>query len=73
MRTEPTLSVVSGTDYYYISRNGTTDSFNDFSIYLPSNNLAMIYNNAQASGTAGQAGSIYTGNASAFVAFQAEL
>jgi hypothetical protein len=73
MRTEPTLSVVSGTDYYQIARNGATDEFNDFTIYRPTTNKAMIYNNAQASGTAGQAGTIYTNNASAFIAFQAEL
>jgi hypothetical protein len=33
----------------------------------------MIYNNTNMSGTAGQAGDTYTNNASASIAFSAEL
>ena len=73
MRTEPTLSATTGTDYYLVNRNGSTDVFNEFVIFYPTNNATVLYNNTQASGTAGQAGTIYTNNASAFVAFQAEL
>ena len=73
MRTEPTLSATTGTDYYIVNRNGGTDVFNEFVIFYPTNNATVLYNNTQASGTAGQAGTIYTNNASAFVAFQAEL
>ena len=34
---------------------------------------AAIFNTTEISSTAGHAGSIYTNNASAFIAFQAEL
>ena len=73
MRTEPSISVVSGTNYYNMDSNGGQDYFNDFSIYQPSTNASMIYNATQASGTGGQAGIVNTSNASAFLAFQAEL
>jgi hypothetical protein len=73
MRTAPSISVVSGTDYYRIARNGATDFINDFTIYLANTNLSAIYNATQASGTGGQAGVIYTSNASAFIAFESEL
>jgi hypothetical protein len=73
MRTEPSISVVSGTNYYRMDRNGGQDYFDDFTIYQPSTNASMIYNATQASGTAAQAGIVNTSNASAFLAFQAEL
>ena len=72
MRTAPTLSVVSGTDYYQIAVN-VSDLVNDFTIFQPSTNATTIFNSTQASGTTGQAGLVHTNNASSFIAFQAEL
>jgi hypothetical protein len=74
MRTAPTLSVVSGTDYYTFDRNSGGDSFNDFTIYQAKTTVAGMSNSAQVSGTAGQSGMVSTGtNTAAFVAFSSEL
>jgi hypothetical protein len=73
MRTEPTLSATSGSNYYRFDRNGGTDDFDSFIIYLPTEHSACIYNNGQTSGTSGQAGLLQTLNASASLAFSAEL
>jgi hypothetical protein len=73
MRTAPTSASTSGTNYYVFYRNGSSDSFNSISLEGATNTSAAIFNNTEISSTAGHAGSIYTDNASAFVAFQAEL
>ena len=72
MRTAPTLVATSGTDFYAVDRNGGSDSFNSVTIYDASVNATMIYNNSEASGTAGQAGHIFSGT-SGSIAFSAEL
>ena len=72
MRTAPSLSATTGTGIYILYRNGASNSFNSFTADLISTNAAAIFNNAQISGTAGQAGLIYT-NSAATVAFSAEL
>jgi len=73
MRTTPTLDSSSGTDYFRLDRNSGNDNFNSFTLQKPSPNTANIYNASEASGTAGQAGAVSTNNASAYVAFAAEL
>jgi hypothetical protein len=73
MRVAPTLSSVTGTGYYTIYRNGTTDDFNSFTLGAVGPNEAAIYNNSEISGTAGQAGNCYTINAASFISFSAEL
>jgi len=73
MRTAPTLAATSGTSYYVADRNGGDDPFNSLTIYRPTTTAAMIYNNTEATGTAGHAALLYTNNASASVAFSAEL
>jgi hypothetical protein len=73
MRTTPTLSATSGTDYYSFARNGGTDLMNSLTINTPAASAAEVYNNSEISGTAGQAGILKTNNASSFVAFSAEL
>jgi hypothetical protein len=73
MRIPPSLVATSGTDFYVAERNSGTDTFNSFTIYRPTNTAAMIYNQSQASGTAGNAALLYTNNASASVAFNAEF
>jgi hypothetical protein len=73
MRIAPSLVATTGTDYYQADRNSGNDTFNSFTIYRPTNTTAMIYNGSQASGTAGHAALLYTNNASASVAFSAEL
>jgi hypothetical protein len=73
MRTAPTLSQVTGTDYYIAYRNSGNDTFNSFTISYATNTAANIYNLTEASGTAGHGAFINTNNASSFLAFQAEL
>jgi hypothetical protein len=73
MRTDPTLSATSGTDYYAFARNGGDDLFNSLTIERTGTNCTAWANTAQISGTAGQGGYAYTNNASASVAFAAEL
>lgn len=72
MRIAPTLVASSGTNFYATNRNGSSSTYNSLTIYQPSQNGAMMYNTS-GSGTAGFAGTTYTNNASASVAFNAEL
>jgi hypothetical protein len=73
MRTDPTLVSGSGTDYYRVDRNGGQDNVNSFTLGSSYETNSIIYNDSQASGTAGQAGGIVLNNDGAFVAFDAEL
>ena len=73
MRTSPTLYQSTGTDYYSFYRANANDYFNSFAIDYISDTCAAIYNSTQISGTIGQAGWIFTNNASAYVGFTAEL
>jgi hypothetical protein len=73
MRTEPTLVSTTGTDYYNFARNGGTDTYNSLTILRPSKTTASVTNTTEVSGTAGQAGEMFTNNASASIAFSAEL
>ena len=74
MRISPSLVTVSGTNYYGIYRAGAADTFNSLSLDAAINtNTAIIYNNTEVSGTAGDVGNMYTNNAASLVAFTAEL
>jgi len=74
MRSAPTADETSGTNYYILNRNGGSDSFNDFAGGgSASKHEINLYNNTQASGTAGQVGYARTSNASATLAFDSEL
>lgn len=73
MRTTPTLDAASGSSYYLFIK-GTNDAFNSLTIASDvTNSTGSVFNNSEASGTAGYAGYLYTNNASAYVAFSAEL
>jgi hypothetical protein len=73
MRVSPTIDQATGTDYFQFLRNGAADTFNSFTLDQVSPTAISIYNNTQASGTAGQAGMVFTNNASAYLAFTSEL
>jgi hypothetical protein len=73
MRANPTSASVSGSNYYTIYRNGAGNNFNSITIDGSHIAGAGFYNNTEISGTAGQVGVLYTQNAAAFIAFQAEL
>ena len=73
MRTAPTLSVVSGTNYYQIVANGGVDNLDSFSQDSSSTDSATIFNNTEVAQTAGHAGIFISNNASAGIAWSAEL
>jgi len=73
MRTTPTLSTASGTDYYLFYRNSGNDGFNSAGINQGNTTCCSLYNNSDISSTAGHAGWFITNNANATVDFSAEL
>jgi|DEB0MinimDraft_10_1074344.scaffolds.fasta_scaffold45788_3 hypothetical protein len=73
MRTSPTLLSASGSNYFRSNTNGASDDVDDFLLGTSFETIAQIYNTTDASGTAGTAGYVRTNNASAYIAFQAEL
>ena len=73
MRTAPTLVATSGTDYYSFERAGGSDGINSWTIQRPSLSCSNIKNTTDASGTAGQAGTLEVRNTSASISFSAEL
>ena len=72
MRAAPTLSSSNGTDYFIFYRDGAGDNFNYLDLTLGRTNGAMIRNNANISGTAGQTGGLHT-TSNSKVTFSAEL
>ena len=71
MRSTPTLEIVAGTNYYSINTN-TVDNTNTFIITMSATRGSALYD-PTASGTIGYGGQMITNNASAYVAFTAEL
>ena len=73
MRTVPTPTVVSGTNYFFIARAGALDYFSGFTFENGSTEQYSALNSTETSGTAGQAGITRAVNAAAKVEFSAEL
>jgi hypothetical protein len=73
MRIAPTLAASSGTNYYGFDRNGALDTFNSLNLVSPSTNGTELFNSTEISGTVGHGGIVVTNNASASLAFTAEL
>jgi hypothetical protein len=75
MRTVPTISIITGTNYYAaISPGGGTDGLNSLSIGGETTaSVVFLLNTTEASGTAGQGLRMQTNNAAAFLAVQAEI
>ena len=74
MRSTPTLEQVTGTDYFIAYNNGSSDTFNDFdTIWHASANMMTVVNFNDISLTGGGAAMVETNNASAKLAFTAEL
>jgi hypothetical protein len=73
MRTTPTVDQATGTNYFRFFRAGASDDFNSFTISRANTTNCLLYNATEISGTSGQAGIVHTQNASAKLAFQAEL
>ena len=73
MRATPTIEVETVTDGYDFRRNGGVDRVDDFTLNNASLSSAGLINNSDASGTAGQAGHLFSDDASCFLAVDAEL
>ena len=75
MRASPSIEDVVGTGYYSLSRAGGDDSFDGFANEAVSENGVQIYVNSGTvnASTNGDAGRLHTANASAQIAFTAEL
>jgi len=73
MRTGPTLSQVTGTDYYTIYSANTPDQFNSLTIENAGTTMVSLLNSTQVSGTAGYSGIVRATNASSYIGFTAEL
>lgn len=74
MRTTPSLVQTSGTNYYGIYANSTLDTFNSFASIADGSNQSVGLNiDTNISGTSGACGRIVTNDASAYLAFSAEL
>lgn len=74
MRTAPSMTSTSGTNYFAFSVSGASDLFNSIeSIIRPTTISAVIGSSSNLSGTAGQAGNFLSNNASAQLSFSSEL
>ena len=74
MRTTPTLSAASGTNFYEFIRNGGTDFFNSIDLgNRTSNTVGELFNATEISGTSGHGGFVRTDNGAVFVDFSAEI
>ena len=72
MRTQPSLEQASGTNYYALQGNGTTDGFNSFVLSTTTYNTAKLVVSANVSGTSGNAGQLQT-ETNGVISFDAEL
>jgi len=72
MRSAPTLEIGTGTNYFVINANAA-DTINDLTIDSAKTKSCSVFNNDEASGTAGFSGMLSTNNSSAYLAFIAEL
>jgi hypothetical protein len=73
MRTTPTGSVVSGSNYYRFLAHDADDLCNSVNITGQSPDIVIVGNNSEISQTQGRAGLFTTLDAASFVACQAEL
>jgi hypothetical protein len=73
MRVNPSLVASSGTNYFMYRSAAADDLFNSLTIGDAGTTSSSVYNNTEIASTSGQGGYILTNNASASVAFSAEL
>ena len=73
MRVNPSLVAASGTSYYMYRSAAADDLFNSLTIGDAGTTCTSVFNNTEIASTSGQGGYILTNNASASVAFSAEL
>ena len=72
MRTAPTLSIGSGSNFFKLFVSNTSHTFDDFAVHADQNNATSLFKGSF-SGTQGNAGNLVVNNANAFVHFGCEL
>ena len=73
MRSSPTLDVASGSNYFQAYAGSYAQQFSTMLLNTAQPNSVLLYNNAVSGFTEGRAGWLETINASAYLAFSAEL
>jgi hypothetical protein len=73
MRDIPTLEITTGTDYYNFHRAGSNDAVNSLTLNNAYTHGTSLYNNSEASGTAGHVAHAVTNNSSSKISFVSEL
>ena len=79
MRSGPSVVQVTGTNYYYLYRDGSGDGFDGFTGFQWNSGTAnagrsgAFYNNTAMSGTGGQTGGFYASSNNAKISLDAEL
>ena len=73
MRANPSVVSSDTTNGFYVRREGSADFLDNFSLAFSTKNCARIFNNTDASGTAGTAGNILQETGDSSLAFNAEL
>ena len=69
----PTLNVTEVSNGYQMNRNSGSDKVDDFTINQANLTEAQLINSTDASGTAGQAGTLHADLSNCFLAFISEL
>ncbi len=73
MRAAPTTACTSGTNYYVVYANSTTDFLNSVSLEGANVCNTALKNNTEASGTSGSTGTLALNDGAGVIAFTAEL
>tara|TARA_Y100001963_G_scaffold151363_1_gene234066 strand:- start:91 stop:1122 length:1032 start_codon:yes stop_codon:yes gene_type:complete len=73
MRSAPSVEIGTGTDYYKARTGGTEVDFNSLTAYLFTERNGLMYKSSLSGLTEGNAYRLESGNASAYLHFQAEL
>ena len=73
MRSAPTGSVVSGTNFYYVDYSQSTTNMNSFTIDQTYVQGARLINTGLSGLTAGSGAALWTNDTTAAVSFSAEL
>ena len=73
MRAIPTLEITTGTDYYNFHRAGSNDAVNSLTLNNAYTHGTSLYNNSEASGTAGHVAHAVTNNSSSKISFVSEI
>ena len=72
-RTTPSISQVSGTNFFRFNRSGGIEDFNSIKIYIPNATTGLIYSDDGVTATTGQVGWVNMNSATGYVALDAEL